>query len=748
MKLPPPPVRPFPRGIILPAALVALYAVAVSRLPLLDYLGYEFSAAVALLYPLVPGLFFVRWMRGADDDPGAWGRTIVLATISLVAPLAVGLLNGLFVKNCAPGEGLAWFGLTAGVGLVWVGGLAYFCASAFRRPISWYLVLLALVLLHPLLLGYFTPRVDSYNVVYGYFPGFTYDEELRIGQILVVWNAVRLAFALALISAGAIIGRRGRPGTKLAVRVSFYLLLALLGMSWYYRTDLGFETTTSSLRASLGSRVVTRHFRIYYDSASISGDEIRWVAAEHEFRYFQVARFLGTDTTRVIESYMYPGTETKRRLIGAGNTDIAKPWRGEIHLDGDSWRNTLKHELTHALAAEFGMPVIRANVNIGLVEGLAMASGPSFGNRTLQEYAASMIRFGVVDDPGALIRPAGFAFQSSTVSYVLMGAFCEWLIGGRGMNAFKTWYGGGSPVDAYGVGVDSLVAEWRASLDGIDVPESWKSHTDFYFRRKSIFARECARVVANLNADGGRALDREEYGSAVWSFGEALSKSWNASSFAGLARTFFGRGDYDGVIMLFDAERGDSTRSGSLAGIRMIYGDALMMRGEFSAALAVYRELRDLDLSPGLNEALALRMQVAGETGLREYLAPVIAGTMEDSVALDWLSGIENSGNAALISHLKGKLMLAKGDYAGAARETAEYFAPFQYPELNGALNDITAGAFFRLGSFFSARAFYERTLDYNPGAVLTGRVRDRQERCDWFEREWGRMFPAAPVVP
>ncbi len=748
MKPPPPPVRPFSRGIILPGAILVIYAVAVTRLPLLNSLGYEFSAAIALVFPFVPGLLFVRWMRSAHDDPGAWPRVAALAFISLLAPLTVGLLNGLFVKNCAPGDGLAWFGLTAGAGMAWVASLSYFCASAFRRPAPWYLVLLAAVLVHPLLLGYFTPRVDSYNFVYGYFPGFTYDEDLRIGPVLVAWRCVTLASALGLVAAGAIVGRRGGPRTGIVSRTSFFLLAGLLALSWFYRTELGFETTATSLRASLGSRIDTRHFRIYYDSAAIPAKEIRWVAAEHEFRYTQVARFLGTDTTRVIESYLYPDTETKRRLIGAGNTDIAKPWRGEIHLDGDSWRSTLKHELAHALAAEFGMPVIRANVNIGLVEGLAMAASPSFGNRTLQEYAASMTRFGIVDDPGALIRPAGFAFQASTVSYVLMGAFCEHLIATRGMDAFKTWYGGGSPEEAYGAGVDSLVALWRASLDGITVPASWKAHTDYYFRRGSIFARECARAVANLNADGARALRRKDYLGATEAFAAGLDASWNASSFAGLARTLFGSGDFSGVIGLFDAEQDDTLRRGSLSGTRLLYGDALMMRGDFTGAADAYRALRDLDLSPGLNEALALRLLAIDEPVLGGYLAPVIAGTMEDSAALEWLSGIGSPGDPALVSFLKGRLMLAGGDFPGAARETAEYFAPFRYPELNGALNDLTAAALFRLERFFTARAFYGRALEYNSGAALTRRVRDRQDRCDWYEREWRKLFPAAPVIP
>jgi tetratricopeptide (TPR) repeat protein len=718
------------RAVILPAVIVLVYSVVVSRLPLLNYLGYEYSAALAFFFPLVPGLFM---LRAFGLEEGA-GRTVFLQAITcLVVPLAVGRVNALFVKNCSPAEGLGWYGLIAGAGMVWIASLAYCCARAFRRRHLWYFILLAVVLLHPLWLGYDTPRVDSYNSIYGFFPGFTYDEDLRIGTVILLWRVVTLVAAAGFFLAGRLVRKR----TARLEAVLLAVVVAALCAAWYFRTDLGFETTTASLRRALGSMAETRHFRIYYDSSAIRGDEIRWVAAEHEFRYRQVSRFLETDTNRVVESYIYPDADTKRRLIGAGNTDIAKPWRSEIHLDGGSWRATLKHELTHALAAEFGMPIIRANVNIGLVEGLAMAASPSFGNRTLQEYAASMIHFGIVDDPAPLIRPAGFAFQSSTVSYVLMGAFCDYLIGRYGIRPFKVWYGGGTPEDAYGAGADSLIAAWKSSLAKIRVPESWRAHTEYYFKRKSIFAAECARAIANLNADGDRALGENKYVSAKDMFAEALGESWNVTSFAGLARALTGSGDFGQVVAMFRAGEDDTMKRGSLAAIRLLYGDALLMTGRYGEARDVYAGIRALDLSPGMNEAAALRMVIADAPDLREYAAPILTGTLTDSSALRWLSGIVAPDNPAALSFLKGRLMVATGDYPDAARETAEYFTPFPYPELNGAISDIAANAFFRLGDFLSARVFYEKTLDYHPGSVLAARARDRVERCEWFGREW-----------
>lgn len=742
------------RTVAVPGILIFLAAVVLGRLPLLNYLGYEYSAAIAFLFPLVPGMFLLRifgW-RVRNAPPGESRpalRALATAVVCLAVPLAVGYANALVVRNCDPGEGAEWYFLVAGGGMAWTAAAAYFCASGFRRPLNWYLLLTAAVIVHPLLLGYFTPRVDSYNFLYGYFPGITYDEDLRITDTLRLFRVVTLVAAAALFLGGSILKRRRargddpRPAGPLRY-ASLFLCLALLAAVWVSRTKFGFETTAGSLRESLGSVAETRHFRIFFDSAAVPADEVRWMAAEHEFAFAEVAGFLEVDTAVVIESYVYPHADAKRRLIGAGSTDIAKPWRGEIHLDGESWRATLKHELAHALAAEFGMPVIGANLNVGLVEGLAMAASPSFGNRTLAEYAASMFRFGIVEDPAALIRPTGFAFQSSTVSYVLMGAFCEHLIGRRGIEPFKLWYGGCSPDEAYGIGVDSLVAEWRASLDSIAVPEEWRAHTEHYFRRGSIFTRECARFVANLNADGARALRARDLGGAAEAFGRALEASWNASSFAGLARTLLAGRQYDPLMALFDDLRSDSARERSIVSMKLLYGDARMMRNDYTGAREVYRELRALDLSPGMNEALAFRLALTDAYDIREYLAPVVAGVMDDSTADAWLGGITAPENPALLSYLRGKVMLSRGRYADAARETANYFAPFADSVLNGALNDITAGAFFRLGDFLSARVFFERTLGYGPGSALRRRTLERIARCEWYMRE----FPSLEVLP
>ena len=86
--------------------------------------------ALALVFPFVPGLFFLRaFSRG----PGALKGVSGLALLCLLFPLAIGYLNALSVKNCSPQEGLGWYMLLSAPAMVWVASLAWFCAAANPR---------------------------------------------------------------------------------------------------------------------------------------------------------------------------------------------------------------------------------------------------------------------------------------------------------------------------------------------------------------------------------------------------------------------------------------------------------------------------------------------------------------------------------------------------------------------------------------------------------------------------------------
>jgi hypothetical protein len=482
--------------------LTVILSIGLLRLPLLNYLGYEYSAAVSLAVPWLCGGLTIGSLRsrfGGGPAPHAAnitssiGESIARSIILLIIPYLSAGINAAFVKNCSFAEGTGFYLLLPVITAIWSTFFAVFCYTVTRRAILLFVSAHILILLYPIYAGYAQPQIFSYNIVYGYFPGFSYDEVLPITGTLILFRGLTLAAGIFFLAFSLLRGRwlvapsqsgDGNSGEPVLLRKSvlitlIFITFIFLSAGWYYRTELGFESSEDRLRHVLSTLTVTEHFRIYTAPGDFTVEQLSRVAAEHEFRYAQVTAALQTYPAQPVTSYLYPDDETKRQLLGTATTSIAKPWLREIHLSGDSWRQLLKHELTHVVAGEFGMPVIRANYHIGLVEGLAMSVDPRFGNRTLHQYSSSLLHFGIVRDPVALINPAGFALGYSSVSYVLMGSFCQYLRARYGNIRFKEYYGGRSPESIFGRTAAQLVADWQLYLQKVTVPDSSRKHLDF-----------------------------------------------------------------------------------------------------------------------------------------------------------------------------------------------------------------------------------------------------------------------------
>lgn len=737
----------FNRRLLFQGSILLTFSVFLSRMPLFNSLGYECSVAIALLLPFVIGIPVVGTVRRRMTTTGPPAapdlRTMFLeffreGVVLLLLPLIVETLNLYFVKNCSYIEGLLFYLLIPAVTLVWVIALALFCSLITRRALLLYWLLLLVNFLYPLYIGYATPQIYSYNFVYGYFPGFSYDELLRISLPLVLSRGVTLlvAFTLVLVARTMLL-RRNPDAGKAPLRPNLAMLFVcaiLLSCSWVFRERLGFESSPRAIRETLDAQYMTEHFNIFYSQASFSEQEIQRVADEHEFRFHQVATALAVSFTGRVDSYIYPDAETKRWFIGAGNTNIAKPWRKEIHLNKESWDDVLKHELVHVLAGEFGMPLIKAHYNIGLVEGLAMAVDHEFGNKTLEEYAAAILKFGLVSDPVRLVKPAGFATQTSTVSYVMMGSFCKYLIDRYGIVHFKDLYGGGSVEDVYGVSYEKLAAGWERSLDRIDVPASWRRHVEFYFNRPSIFAKECVRKIADLNDRGGTYLRSKDYEAAAGAYRAALATSWNSESYTGLVRAEFGASHFDSVIALVDARMTDTLRRPGIANLFLLYGDAQWYRGNVDAAEKIYEEILRLDLSQRYSEAAAIRRLTLLDPRTRSVLAEYFAGRLADSSAQRLVDSLEHGGASPALGYLAGSIAFRLHRYDDVLQSLASDTFAAGDSLLRAGREELLGEACFMLEEYQQARIHFWQSLNFRHNQASVGRVNDWLGRCEWYE--------------
>lgn len=745
------------------ALLYGSVALVCTRIPLLNYLGYEFSALFALLAGCVSGLLTLGPVKdashGEGDTPdprataGAVGVSAAANLLLLALPLVIVSGNALFVRNCSMAEGMAFFMLLAPVSALFGVSLGFFCAVHFAHPRTLFLLLCFVLLAYSAGLGYFTPAVFSYNFLYGYFPGLTYDEVILVSRTLVLFRLLTLFVAAVLLWAGMITvagsrttgvswRRFGTLGAGLVSgdrRIRAAAIACVLAGFYFFRCDLGFESTSSFIRRTLGAELRTEHFVLYYSPSSFTAEEIRQAAREHEFRLSQVLASFSLPDNVYFESYIYPSPEAKQRLIGAGNTDIAKPWSGQIHLSRQSLEGSLKHELVHAAAAPFGFPIVRASLSTGLVEGVAMAVDGEWGNRTLHEYAAALRRAEIAPPIDGIMSFWGFASHQSSVSYVLAGSFCRYLIDRYGMRNLMQLYRSLDYRAVYGRTLGQLALEWEAYLDRVPLDDEDQDGVDALFRRPAIFRKVCARVLARRSLEARGSFARKEFGVAESLYAGVYADGGGYEAFAGYLSSALKNGHMSVLTASLDTTILADEHPARYLPLFITIGDAFWGSGEPEKAYALYNRVYQADFTEGYTEAAALRLMAmdAGPRGRK--LFSLFLSDYTDSlrvVVIDSL--LRRDPGDRMLQFMKARSLLRAGEFT-------EVVATLQALDLTSADVALEAirlrylgQALFRLGRFGEARTAFWVSLNAEDTDIAEEKVDTWLDRCDWAE-EHGR---------
>jgi hypothetical protein len=689
------------------------------------------------------------------DAVGAFLNSLRANLALLVIPLVVMLTNALFVKNCSIPEGIAFFLLLPAVTAWFVSCLAFFCVLHYRHPHVLYFTFMVVTFAYAALLGYFTPAIFSYNFFYGYFPGFTYDELIEITPALVLFRGLTLAAGAVVLSLGILVAvnsrREDRSFSKGKVLVQSLLhperrwMTAAVGAcavaTYAFRCPLGFESTASFVRSELGSVRETDHFLIYYPS-DLTQQEVGWIATEHEFRFAQVLRALDVPADRKIESYLYPSAEVKRRYIGAGSTNIAKPWSYQVHLSAETMSSTLKHELVHVLAAPYGIPVLRTSPHPGLTEGLAMAVEWDWGNRTLHQYAGMIRRAGLEPEMERLMSSVGFATQASSLSYILAGSFCRYLIDSRGMPAMTNVYRTGSFEDAYGTPLTELIGEWHRMTDGLPAGVTDPDIVDLYFRRPSIFGKVCARTLARVTREARAKYSDGDYASALHLYQEAYAGGGTSEALLGVITSSVRAGRADVPIALLDTVILRSEFPARFLPSYLFVGDSYWLRNEWQKAAELYVRVATADFSDSYREGATVRLLAMGEEPESVDFFTSVTG---DSVRLHWLdSTLAVRPGSGVFSFLRGTVLYRLGAYEEAMRQLAACNLRPVDSFLESRRLRTGGMTLLRLHRMVEARRWFSEALSLAASEDAANDVRDWLERCDWLEETGGRGISAS----
>lgn len=664
-------------------------------LPLAGVPGYESALLATWVLALVGGALGVGaarqeielerggQLRRATSLSSTW-RAFAAACVPglLLLGVLVGwtALRTLFGPSCSSTFGLPWYPLLPlpTLLLATASGLALGFAFTGRRAAAIGLALLfgwsLASSLGPLWSG---PQVYFYDHFFGYVAGPLYDEQVRIEGPLLAFRALTLAWAGLAFGAAALLRRRWRRGIDAPAHVPALLCVAaLVAVGWGHgsRHDLGFAQTTETVEAALGGRLEGDRCVLVHPR-ELPVTEARGLLDECEHRMEELEAFFGVEAPPATV-FLHRSREEKRRLVGAAQTQFAKPWLGQVHIHGRGTPHPiLAHELAHLVTAPLGRGPFGVSSKLfglfplpGLIEGAAVAADWPGGSLTIHQSAKAMRELELAPDLKKILSAWGFWSQPASRAYTYAGSFVRWLVETKGSGAFAAAYRTGS-FSGYGDGLDDLIRAWEAHLDEVELPDEALALAETRFRRPSLLRRSCAREVASLVAEA-RAVAASGDGpraAALYAHLAELQPT-DPSHRIGEATAWAQADEMERVVAL--ARLADERQDPPTARARIwtLAGDALAQAGQVDAALDAYQRAGALAAGPDETRALAVRIEASQDADVARVVLPYLAKGAEADL-LEIRELLQERPQWGTGWYLVGRRLYQRGAHRGAMRD-------------------------------------------------------------------------------
>ena len=307
---------------------------------------------------------------------------------------------------------------------------------------------------------YSSPMIYAYDPFVGYFSGTLYDTVIDTSGLLSVSRCV----ARDRCSQGSwrrSTSRTTPMGASRFRRSAGQGLLLVFGGAALFASGasivegnkLHHWSTASSITADLGGFEAGDRCDVVYPRA-MGAEAARRLLGECEAHVAAGEAWFGTAGPPKITAYVFDSPAQKAPLMGAAETNIAKPWRHEVYVQASGYPHpVIGHEIMHVLASSVGHGPLRIAgslggvlPNPGLIEGVAVAAAPPNGELTPREWAKAMKDLGLLP-PLKRLFGLGFLGENASTAYTVSGAFVGFVHARFGSAAVNAWYGG-APLDA------------------------------------------------------------------------------------------------------------------------------------------------------------------------------------------------------------------------------------------------------------------------------------------------------------
>ena len=724
---------------------IVSYSIICNQIPLLNYLGFEFSAATALTLGFITGAVTLSVLNKNvfTEKNGFWSlinKSSRIIAFLTALPFLISLSNAFFVKNCSITDGTIYYILLVIPSVIFSMAIAIFIGTVFKKcKLLLFSLIYILILSQIAIVTIFKPQIYAFNLIIGFFPGISYDESIDVIKRLLVHRLATIATSVCILTITALIYRRveGKKHSPSESHKSFPILeIALLALFapnviviFIYSDRLGLSSSEEFIKKKLVGHYQTTHFDIYYSSGSLKVDQIEKIALLHEFYYDELFRKLNLNEPQHIKSFIYASAEQKGKLIGAKYTNIAKPWLKQIHINLADLENVLEHEMTHVLAGEFGWSPFRIAKNSGLIEGLATAITGISVNETVHR-AASLILTVFPDYPvEKLFTISGFMSENSRISYALSGSFCKYLIDTFGISKFKNVYSGKTFPDTYGFNLKELINMWEKNVKAIKLNSNDTLKAKFLFMRPSIFHKECVRYISKLNEKTDELLANHEYQKALENSELSLSmtKTFIAIYYKSEALIKMQRFEEAKNFLKAELEIHNELPE-YLPGLLRL-GDSYLMLNSLKQAKECYEELLNLHLSPFYDEACLLRLNMLqiwnGQNEFKHYL---IYSSIDSVLAYR----LKLMGND-IAYFILGKDFYEKGKFLDAI----EFLNSTHFQNENKIsfyAQYYLAGSYFKLGYYDKSESIFTRLIPDAPNEYFSKALKDWSDKCKYIK--------------
>jgi hypothetical protein len=632
-------------------ALGALSSAVVGFFPLFGGPGYESALAAGLI---LPSLAAVATAIEVSDHPPlpSWGfvRGIETGALLAAAGYLISLLHGARVGLCDARTGAAFWVLGtlpgAMLGGVWgavVGEVAGRVISVWRSRVLAGLMAVAAPLvcvLVSLWRFYASPMVFAYDPFFGFFSGALYDTVVSDSlTTLLTYRAGTLATIVACGCAASLLVRSGKGGLELSrVRHPGVMWLAvasaLASLVLIAEGDrLGHWQSAATIQAELGGRVTNDRCDIAYPR-SLRDDDAQLLLRDCSTQAREVAAYFEIEP-QPVKVFAFASPAQKRKLMGAADTSIAKPWRREVYVQLRSYPHpVIGHEIAHVLAGTFARGPFSVAGSVGglwpdpgLIEGVAVAASPDDDRLSPQQWAAAMQKLGLLP-PLNSVFALGFLGDNASKSYTVAGAFVNWVRDTYGMHAVRKWYGGMSLEAATGSPPSELERAWLADLEKITLSDPALVYAKSRFEKPGVMKRICPHAVDALVEQGeGLAAEGDCIGAAM-TFGQASlldprdvpARIGIASCLPRLAGTDAARQQWQQIAE--DAALPQPARDRAVEAV----ADIDLVTGRAQSAAALYDQL----IKTGFNEdrlrTLAIKARAAREPREARAIGELLVG--------------------------------------------------------------------------------------------------------------------------